>query len=511
MTEPRRRAPITLRTKLVAISVALGFVVIALISWVSVVTVQRSLESRLDAQLASAFDRAVIVLQAPGFERELDQSIAERRGRELRDDRGPFGQQRGVTDADQILNGPAQAPGTVALVLDDGNLTAGYLSEEGDIEAVTASELEDLAGITPDAKPHTVSLGEDLGRYRVQAALVDNNAVAVGLPLREVQQTVVTLGVTLATLTVFGLILLAVTAALVIRRTMRPLEEVANAADSVAALQLDRGEITEFERIAVAGVDDRTEVGRVVTAVNAMMNNVESALVARESSEQKVRKFVADASHELRTPLASIRGYAELVRRMGGELPDDVERAFHRIESESVRMTALVEDLLLLARLDEGQALTLEPVDVAMIARDSVSDVSLTGPTHIWAILGAEEPLFALADAHRLHQLLVNLLTNARQHTPSGTEVTVSVAREGDEAVIRVADTGPGIPVEAQPTIFSRFVRVDSSRSRSATSKSTGLGLSIVQALTAAHNGSITLTSEPGNTVFELRLPLSVS
>lgn len=533
---PHKRAPLTLRTKLVSVAVLLAFLVAATIGAVSILTLQRSLQERLDAQLASAFDRAVTVLNAPGFQSDRSQSIAERRGHELTESEAerevegyhdddddaptpqptqPSGMNYGasaitnVTDAAQILNGPAQAPGTVALVLDNGTLTGGYLGENGSIVAVTDAQLGSLSKVVPDAEQHTVDLGHGLGNYRVQGAIVDENAVIVGLPLRDVRQTVLTLTGTIVSVALVGLFALAIFATLIIRRTMRPLEQVADAADNVASLELHRGEVTEFDRINVAGVDERTEVGRVMTAVNSMMNNVESALISREASEQKVRSFVADASHELRTPLASIRGYSELVRRMGGDLPADVQQAVGRIESESVRMTELVEDLLLLARLDEGTELTLTEVNVARVATDALSDAAVAASDHVWAIEGVDEPLVVLADQNRLHQALANLLANARTHTPAGTEVTLEVARDGDEAVLAVTDTGPGIPEELQPTVFSRFVRGDSSRSRQSSSSSTGLGLSIVQALVDAHHGTITLTSEPGKTRFEIRLPLA--
>jgi two-component system OmpR family sensor kinase len=529
----RNRAPLTLRTKLVSVAVLLAFLVAATIGAVSILTLQRSLQERLDAQLASAFDRAVTVLNAPGFQTDRSQSIAERRGHELNesdaeselegdgDDVSPGQRQQqlgknyaptpaaGIVDATQILNGPAQAPGTIALVLDNGTLTGGYLGENGSIVAVTDAQLGALSKTVPDAEPHTLELGHGLGDYRVQGAIVDENAVIVGLPLRDVRQTVLTLTGTIVSVAVVGLFALAVFAALIIRRTMRPLEQVADAADTVAALDLHKGEVTEFDRINVAGVDERTEVGRVMTAVNSMMNNVESALISREASEQKVRSFVADASHELRTPLASIRGYSELVRRMGGDLPADMQQAIGRIESESVRMTVLVEDLLLLARLDEGSELSLTEVNLSQVATDALSDAAVAAPGHVWAIEGAEEPLVVLADQNRLHQAIANLLANARTHTPEGTEVTVEVARDGNEAVVSVTDNGPGIPDDLQATVFARFVRGDSSRNRASSSSSTGLGLSIVQALVDAHHGTITLSSKPGNTRFEIRLPLA--
>lgn len=530
----KSRAPLSLRTKLVAITVALGFFVIALISSVSVITLQRSLESRLDAQLASAFDRAVTVLNAPGFRGDPGQSIEDRRGRELRerddvadedgDDDGGRGEaddsivntprSLAVVDAQQILNGPAQAPGTLALVLDGGTLTAGYLDDDGEIESISTRELDQLSQIAPDARPHTIELGEDLGAYRVQAALVGENAVVVGLPVRDVRQTVFTLGATLFTLALLGLAALAVVATLVIRRTMRPLEQVALAADNIANRELSRGEVDQFERVVVPGVGDNTEVGRVVGAVNSMLGNVESALVAREASEQKVRSFVADASHELRTPLASIRGYSELVRRMGGELPPDMQTAIGRIESESIRMTELVEDLLLLARLDQGAELSMARVDLTDVLRTAVNDAEVSdtrdGATaHEWIVELHASPLWVAGDRNRLYQVFANLLANARTHTPDGTTVRVRTQTRDDHAIVTVEDNGPGIDADLQSSVFTRFVRGDSSRTKGAEHGGTGLGLSIAQALIEAHGGTVTLTSAPGETVFEVSLPTS--
>lgn len=498
---PKQRAPLTLRTKLVSVSVLLAFVVTATVGVVSILSLQRSLQTRLDTQLSSAFDRAVIELNAPGF--RVDSESIEQQP----DANGGTG--NGTTDAARILNGPAQAPGTLALVLNNGTLTGGYLGEDGQILAIGETQLAALSKLTPDALPHTLALGDELGLYRVQGAIVDDSAVIVGLPLRDVRETVLTLTGTIATVTALGLLVLALLAVWIIRRTMRPLERVAAAADTVAALELDRGEVGEFAQISVAGVDERTEVGRVMTAVNSMMQNVESALISREASEQKVRSFVADASHELRTPLASIRGYSELVRRMDGKLPKDVQQAIGRIESESVRMTELVEDLLLLARLDEGQELTLAEVDLAQLATDAVGDAAVAGPDHVWGINGAEHPVAVLGDSNRLHQVLVNLLSNARMHTPAGTEVTVTVAQQDDEAQLTVADNGPGIDPELQETVFARFVRGDSSRTKQSAGGGTGLGLSIVKALVDAHHGSVTVTSEPGSTQFVIQLPLA--
>jgi two-component system OmpR family sensor kinase len=237
-----------------------------------------------------------------------------------------------------------------------------------------------------------------------------------------------------------------------------------------------------------------------------MLGHIANALAVRHASEMRVRKFVADASHELRTPLAAIRGYAELTRRSGDKVPPDIARAMDRVESESIRMTALVEDLLLLARLDAGRPLRRQPVDMTQLAVDSVSDAHVAGPDHKWRITVPDIPVIIPGDEPRLRQVLANLLANARTHTPAGTTVVVAIAEAGDHEVqLSVTDDGPGIPPQLLPEVFERFARGDSSRSRAA--GSTGLGLSIVAAVVSAHRGNVMVTSRPGHTEFAVRLP----
>jgi two-component system OmpR family sensor kinase len=293
--------------------------------------------------------------------------------------------------------------------------------------------------------------------------------------------------------------------AFIIRRTLKPLDRVAATASRVSELELDRGKVNLAQRVPESDTDLRTEVGKVGAALNKMLDHVGSALEARHASEMQVRQFVADASHELRTPLAAIRGYAELSRRSRQPVPDEIAHVLNRVESEARRMTTLVEDLLLLARLDAGRPLAHDPVDLTMLVVDAVSDAHAAGPRHDWQLDLPEEPVTVIGDGARLHQVLANLLANARTHTPEGTTVTVGVSATDQLAMIRVIDAGPGIPAELQPHIFERFARGDSSRSRAA--GSTGLGLSIVHAVVTAHGGRVTVTSQPGRTQFTVLLP----
>ncbi|MGH8918932.1 MAG: sensor histidine kinase, partial [Actinomycetes bacterium] len=269
----------------------------------------------------------------------------------------------------------------------------------------------------------------------------------------------------------------------------------------VASLPLDRGEVLLVER--VPDVDPTTEVGQVGSALNHMLDHVSSALESRQESEMQLRQFVADASHELRTPLAAIRGYAELTRRT--ELPEETTYSLQRISSQAERMTTLVEDMLLLARLDAGRPLERREVDLTRLVVDCVSDAHAAGPDHHWRIDVPDEPITVPGDSSRLAQVLGNLLANARTHTPAGTSVTVSLARDPDSVRLTVGDDGPGITPELLPHVFERFARGSTSRSRD--NGSTGLGLAIVDAVVGAHGGAVGVASSPGSSTFTVHLP----
>jgi two-component system OmpR family sensor kinase len=272
----------------------------------------------------------------------------------------------------------------------------------------------------------------------------------------------------------------------------------------VAALPMAEGDVSISERGPASQIDEHTEIGQVGAALNTLLDHVGTSLQARQRNEQRMRSFVADASHELRTPLASIRGYSELSLR-DASLSDTTAQSLERIQAQSLRMTALVEDLLLLARLDEGQELVVGAVDLSRLAVEAVGDARAAGPDHRWVVDVSEDPVMIAGDAPRLHQVAANLLANARTHTPAGTRVTTSVLQEGSEAVLRVHDNGPGVDPSVAPELFERFARADRSRARN--TGGTGLGLSIVRAIVAAHKGTITVHSVPGDTTFEVRLP----
>jgi len=500
-TRPARwRSPAgwSLRTRLIAIMVVLLTVLGLVVGGTAEVYLHKTLYDRVDAELTEASRRA---LGGPG--RGFQPGFMA-----LQDP--PPGAQSGW-----IILGLASSGDTVTQVggglvqyreADTGTETSGR-AQRNEYVRLPAAAVEELAALTPDAVPTDVDLGGDLGDYRVAAQLVgDGTMIITGLSLADTQTTLYAVAAVIGGSVLLALVAAGWAGAVIIRRTLKPLNRVAATASRVAELRLDRGEVDLAQRVPAADTDPRTEVGAVGAALNRMLDHVGSALEARHASETQVRQFVADASHELRTPLAAIRGYAELSRRSRQPVPEEVGHVLARVESEAKRMTALVEDLLLLARLDAGRPLAHDPVDLTMLVVNAVSDAHAAGPRHDWQLDLPEEPVSVSGDEQRLHQVLANLLANARTHTPEGTTVTVGVAEEHGSAVIRVADAGPGIPPSLQPHIFERFARGDSSRSRAA--GSTGLGLSIVHAVVTAHGGTVGVDSVPGRTEFTVRLPL---
>lgn len=494
-----KRAPWTLRRRLMVVVVGLLALGSLIVGFASAVSVGGLLTEGVDRQLTKAAERAVeyghssLPLPTPG-------SL-------------PSGGGYGGGDSDRtppsFIALPGLGPGSLgAIVVGDTVVNAGYLDPDGGTVPCTESQDAIILSVVADEDPTTIDLGEGLGEYRVVAATDSSGATrVVGLPLDEVTSTVTQLVTLIAVISVVVLLLAGLAAFAIVRYSLRPLDRVVATAAVVAELPLDRGEVALAVRVPDSDTDPRTEVGRVGAAINRMLDHVASALAARQASENRVRRFVADASHELRTPLTSIRGYAELTRRSNKDLPPEVVHSIGRVESEAVRMTTLVEDLLLLARLDEGRDLELTETDLTRVVIDAVSDARAAGQDHEWSLDLPEEPVLVIGDGGRLHQVLANLLSNARVHTPAGTHVTTALAIDGQDAVVTVADDGPGIPESLQPTLFERFSRGDGSRSRAA--GSTGLGLAIVQAVVEGHGGAVTVQSEPGKTVFTVRLPLA--
>ncbi|KQT94450.1 hypothetical protein ASG49_06140 [Marmoricola sp. Leaf446] len=474
------RTPRTLTARLVVTAVALVAAVSLLIAAITTLAIRSSLLDRLDGDVRASVQR---LGPGPYADRDGDGGGP-----------GPGPDQRN------------QAPGTLVSVLDSptGSFGAVLTRELGGRRELSTRALGILGDVPADGEVHHVDL-PGVGSYRVAASTQADGTTAVnGLPTREVDETVATLVGYEALLILLGLGLAAGLGTVVVRRQLRPLNEVAATADRVSHLPLSSGEIALDDRVPTHLTDERTEVGRVGAALNSLLVHVESSLGARHRSEQQVRQFVADASHELRTPLATIHGYAELSRRT----PDDpvaLSGALTKVETETDRMSALVEDLLLLARLDSGRPLERAEVDVTLLLLESVTDARVLAPDHHWRLDLPDEPVTLTGDVDRLHQVVRNLLGNARAHTPPGTTVTVGAAVAGDRVRVTVHDDGPGLPPALVSQAFERFTRGDSSRTRS--SGGAGLGLSLVAAIAEAHHGTVEVESRPGSTTFVVSLP----
>jgi len=334
-------------------------------------------------------------------------------------------------------------------------------------------------------------------RVLIQPGRIPGDMVVVAESLSEVDSSVRSLLIRLIAIGLAGLLIAAAASWWVIHREFRPVDKMIDTAAAIAG-----GDLSS----RVPEGDQRTELGKLGGALNEMLGQIEESTRQREANEQRLRRFVADAAHELRTPLTSVRGYAELYRQ--GAYQDDVavNNAMARIESEGSRMARLVDDLLLLARLDQQRGLEQRPLDLVSLAGEAAADFETVSNDHVlnWQPNGE---IMVRGDRIRLRQVIDNLLNNARMHTPAGSRIDMSVTRNGSSAELVIADNGPGIPVDDQRHIFERFWRADRSRTRN--TGGTGLGLAIVQSLVQAHGGTVRLESEPGKgATFTIHLPL---
>lgn len=482
--EASGRRPWTLQRKLIVTVVSITSFIMVLVGVATSAILGSVLEDGLNSQVRNSLERTSAMVQ-----RQLASGMT----------------------AEQILEEQPQQPGfLLAVEAPLGDPTGAVVGADSSITPLTDDQIAQLAKGLGGETPLVVQI-DDVGTFRVEGQVSpQGTAVVVGISRDQVAANIGRMLTTIGLLTAGGLILLALVTAWTIRAGLAPLRAVADTAERVSKLPLDRGEVTIAERVPAAQADPRTEMGRVGEALNTLLDHVDESLAARQRNEERMRTFVADASHELRTPLASIRGYSELSlralskSRAEGTI-ETTESSLERIQAQSLRMTTLVEDLLLLARLDEGQELVYGTVDLTRIAVEAVGDARPAGPDHTWVLEVADEPVQIAGDTGRLHQVVANLLANARTHTPEGTTVTVAVTREGDTAVLTVHDDGPGIDPTLRDELFERFSRADRSRARQ--TGGTGLGLSIARAIVDAHHGTISVSSEPGDTTFEVRLP----
>jgi two-component system OmpR family sensor kinase len=483
-------AGLTLRTRLIAGVIVLLAVSCVLVGFATSITLQGFLVSRLDQQLVEASSRLDVSREQPDSP-GIPDGPADARGAP-----GVRGQAVGTLAAQVTGGSIAQA-----VVVRD---TAGQISLS-DV-ALSPADRSTILQLPPNGQPTSARLSS-LGEYRLRATRGPDGDIRVtGLPLQDIDSTVHRLQATELVVFAIALLLTGLAGAGWVTLSLRPLHRVTITARQVTSLPLGSGTVDIPNR--VPDTDPRTEVGQLGAAFNQMLGHVENSLAERETSEARLRRFVADASHELRTPLAGIRSYAELARRSTEDVPEEVSHALGRVESEAVRMGRLVDDLLLLARLDAGRPLEQQDVDLSRLVIEVTSDARVAGPDHRWSLDLPDEPLVVRGDEHRLHQVVANLLSNARIHTPAGTSVVVRLStdpRADTRVLLSVSNDGPGIPTDLQTSVFERFVRADDSRSRA--KGSTGLGLAIAHAVVKAHQGSLTLTSNEGGTEFLISLP----
>ncbi len=457
-------------------------------------------KNALEGYLTGQVDKQLLALSATALPQIAESGIIQ----DEDDFLGRHNEDRERENEAPRPRGPlSRIPTTFSVTVLDAN---GFVTGElgGDLNAAPIADylvgfdLEEVAEHQGEA--FTVEGGRN--NFRAVAVALPNNSgsIVAAQSLDDLNQTVGKLGFFFFLIGAALLTLIAIASRLVIKIGMRPLEDVEETAEQIAAGDLSA---------RMPDANPHTEVGRLITSLNSMLGRIEQSFTARTESENKLRRFVADASHELRTPLTAIRGFSELYRQgaVSGEEP--TRELLGRIEGESKRMGSLVEDLLLLARLDQAREMESKPVDLQEVVESAVASARAAGPDHPVSFTPSSDELFALGDEPRIHQVVANLLANARAHTPAGTKIDVSIARDRDGIRISVADNGPGLSDEDQKKIFERFYRADPSRVR-VDGEGSGLGLSIVDAVMKAHGGSVTVASELGKgSTFTLFFPIA--
>lgn len=455
------------------------------------------------AVVAILLSGATVLATGSILYRQLDERLSqalERQG-------GSPGPGNNSDDRAPGISIPGMPDGAIVIAeLEDGRILGSEIVD-GDYKKVTLEAAESLLQLDPDEGKQTVTIA-DYGQYRAEAQITDLGHVVLALPLEQTNQTLLTVAVFSLVLTVIACVVAAIVTRASVNTATRPLRELSQTALEVSQAELHQGEVSVPTQVTATDLPPEHEIAKLTQAFNRMLTNVDGALTARQASETKLRRFVADASHELRNPLASIRGYSELAERTTTDLNPDTAFALGRITAESTRMTKLVNDLLLLARLDANPTVELQPVDVVQTVLNAVSDAQVSGPDHNWRLQLPEEGFEVWATPDQLHQAVVNLLSNARTHTPAGTTVTTTVGIRDGRACLIVADDGPGISPDVLEHVFERFSRADAARTHGA-APSTGLGLAIVQAVVQTFGGETTVDSVPGRTCFTIWLNLA--
>lgn len=486
-----------LRTWSLRSRLTLGVVALSAIGFLSLSVVAHS---ALKSYLTSQIDHQLEAITGGTLPRIVSAGIAHETFEKNKDDDG------NSAPAGTVPNTPLQRiPTTTSLtVLDPNGKIVGGLG--GDLN--TASISDYVQGLLPaEVASHSNQA------FTIEAPGADFRAIARSLPnnsgtvvaaqsLNELDNTVGKLGFLFFVISLVLLLLMAIAARAVVKVALRPLEDAEETAEEIASGNLSA-------RMPEAA--PKTEVGRLVNSLNAMLSRVEESFAVRTESENKLRRFVADASHELRTPITAIRGFSELHRQGAVTGEKETKELISRIEGESKRMGSLVEDLLMLARLDQARDMEFKPVDMNTVIADAIASSRAAGPDHPISVNIPDEEIFMLGDETRIHQVVANLLANARAHTAIGTPITVTMSADDSSVRVSVADKGPGMSVEDQQRIFERFYRADSSRARTG-EEGSGLGLSIVDAVMKGHGGSVSVDSKIGEgSTFTLQFPRSQS
>jgi two-component system OmpR family sensor kinase len=467
----------SLRNRLV-----LGVVILSTLGFTtSGLVAQKQIESflihQIDDQLINVASGSLPRVNLAGIVN--DDQYQERRGRQERDD-------------DEVPQTPLdRVPTSISLTLLNANgAVVGGIG--GDLNSVSVRDY--IGGYSPadvakfQGQPFTIKANGE--NFRVLALPLPSSlgSVAIAQSLNDVDRTLSRLQWLFFFIGLVIVCLIAFASRTMIKVGLKPLSEVENTAEKIASGDLSA---------RLPDAKPTTEVGRLTTSLNTMLSRIEESFALRKASEDKLRRFVADASHELRTPLTAIRGFSELHRQGAVMGEKDTKQLLARIEGESIRMGSLVEDLLLLARLDQSREMEALPVDIAAVTSDAVASAQVAGPSHPISLSADVGELYILGDKNRIYQVVANLLANAKTHTPDGTKITVSIVRSDDGVRISVSDNGPGLSEEDQKRIFERFYRVDSSRVR-VDGEGSGLGLSIVDAVMQAHGGNVSVSSELG-------------
>ena len=476
----------SLRNRLILATLALATIAIAASDLVATNSLRSLLIAQTDNQLYEVAETTLLRLDRAGIESEIEaEEDYKNNFRPLR----PLG----------------AVPTTTAVTLLDfeGNMI-GQIGGQ----FATSSDLAEFKNLTPQkvvsyqGKPFTIRGADDQADIRAIARLLPSGVgtVVISVALDSVERTLQGLTGIFFLISLLVLVVIGFVTRSLIKLSLKPLNRIEETAAAIA-----EGDLSA----RLPSVNPRTEVGRLTKSLNTMLSRIEKSFEVQTESEDKLRRFVADASHELRTPLTAIRGFAEL-HRQGAVVGEEKTRELvSRIEKESIRMSTLVEDLLLLARLDQSRELTFDPVDINYLVNEAIASARAAGPDHEITITSNADEVFVLGDSMRIHQAIANLLANTRTHTPAGSKIKVEIFQDESSTQISVSDNGPGLSQEDQSRIFERFFRADPARVR-ASGEGSGLGLAIVDAIMKAHGGSVSVDSTLGlGSTFKIVFPIN--